>query len=157
VVWVCENNGYASDTPLRESVPTGAVAEFAAGYGMPGRQVDGNDVLAVRDAAAEAVDRARAGEGPTLLECLTLRGATHALRDALPADPRIAGDVTAWAGGDPIERFERVLIERAATDEAGLAAVRETVERDLGQAIERALASPFPEPEEALEDMFAGS
>lgn len=156
VVWVCENNGYASDTPLRESVPTGAVAAFAAGYGIQGRQIDGNDVLAVRDAAEEAVGRARAGAGPTLLECLTLRGPTHALRDALPGDPRLADDVEGWVGGDPIERLERVVLERAITDEGGLAAVREAVERELAAAIERALASPFPEPEEALEDLFAG-
>jgi TPP-dependent pyruvate/acetoin dehydrogenase alpha subunit len=155
VVWVCENNGYASDTPLRESVPTGSVAAFAAGYGIPGHQVDGNDVLAVREATGEAVARARAGDGPTLLECRTLRGPTHALREVLPVDPRPADEVSGWLGGDPIERFEQVLRERAAADDARLAAVRAAVDADLEDAIERALASPFPAPEEALEDMFA--
>jgi pyruvate dehydrogenase E1 component alpha subunit len=156
VVWVCENNGYASDTPLRESVPTGAVAEFAVGYDMPARQVDGNDVLAVRDAAAEAVARARAGDGPTLLECRTLRNPTHALRDALPADPRLPDEVSGWTGGDPIERFEAVLAERGVADPGALAEARAAVDRELEAAIARALESPFPEPEEALEDVFAG-
>ena len=88
VIWVCENNQYAVDTPVAAGLSATNVADLAAGYNMPGHVVDGNDVLAVYSATKEAVRRARAGEGPTLLECKTWRRHQHALRDVVNPDRR---------------------------------------------------------------------
>src|SRR3954470_22266665 len=88
VIWVCENNQYAVETPVAAGLAAKNVADLAAGYGFPGYTIDGNDVLAVYQAANEAVRRARAGEGPTLLECKTWRKHQHALRDVVTPDRR---------------------------------------------------------------------
>lgn len=122
---------------------------------MPGVVVDGNDVLAVRAAAQAAVGRARAGLGPTLLECTTLRGPAHALRDALPADTRNADEVRAWADRDPVRGFARRVVATGTLGEDDLSALRGSVEAQLDAAVLAAEASPYPEPEEALEDLFS--
>ena len=88
MIWVCENNQYAADTPVESGLAARNVADLAAGYGFPGVIVDGNDVLAVYEAAREAVQRARAGDGPTLLECKTWRQHIHAQRHNPPPDRR---------------------------------------------------------------------
>jgi pyruvate dehydrogenase E1 component alpha subunit len=156
VVWVCENNGYASGTPTTEGVPEGGVAGFAGGYGMPGVRVNGNDVLAVGEAAREAVARARAGEGPTLLEAMTFRRTAHVLRDKLPKEARPADLLASWEDRDPITAYESVLISHGVFDREAAASLRASVERELDEALEFADSSPFPEPEEALEDLYAG-
>jgi TPP-dependent pyruvate/acetoin dehydrogenase alpha subunit len=153
VVWVCENNQYASDTPLRESVP-GSIVDFAHGYAMPGIVVDGNDVLAVADAALEAVGRARAGSGPTLIECRTFRGGAHALRERLPAEVRPADEVARWRAADPLERMRARLLERAV-DGSELERLESSVEGVLDDAVRFAESSPYPAPETALEDVYA--
>jgi TPP-dependent pyruvate/acetoin dehydrogenase alpha subunit len=153
VVWVCENNQYASETPLDESVP-GAIADFATGYAIPGVVVDGNDVLAVATAAGEAVDRARVGGGPTLLECRTFRRGAHALRERLPAEIRPSDEVERWVAADPIVRLQARLIEHGVSEDR-LAAITDDVERTLDAAVEFADASPYPAPETALEDVYA--
>jgi len=117
--------------------------------------VDGNDVLAVLEATSSAVGRARAGQGPSLVECKTSRRSAHAVRDALPAEKRPADERAAWEARDPIAAFERLLLERGLLDAAGSAAIRERVERDLAEAVAFAEASPYPAPEEALDDIFA--
>jgi acetoin:2,6-dichlorophenolindophenol oxidoreductase subunit alpha len=155
VIWICENNQYAVDTPVASGLAARDVAKLAAGYDMPGVIVDGNDVLAVYDAARAAVERARAGDGPTLLECKTWRRHQHALRDAVAPDRRPAELIAHWEARDPIDTFERRLTEHGILNADQLADIRQSVEADLADAVEFAEASPFPAPEEALEDVFA--
>jgi acetoin:2,6-dichlorophenolindophenol oxidoreductase subunit alpha len=155
VIWVCENNQYAVDTPVASGLAARDVASLAAGYEMPGVIVDGNDVLAVHEAARAAVERARAGEGPTLLECKTWRRHQHALRDVVTPDRRPAELIAHWEARDPIDTFEKRLIERGILNAHQLADIKESVEADLADAVDFAEASPFPAPEEALEDVFA--
>ncbi len=155
VVWVCENNHYAGDTPIESALAAGDVAALAAGYDMPGVIVDGNDVLAVYEAARVAVERARAAEGPTLLECKTWRHRQHALRDAVAPDRRPAELIAQWEARDPIQTFEARLIERGVLNADQIADIRQSIELDLGDAVAFAEASPFPAPEEALDDVFA--
>ena len=155
VIWVCENNQYAVETPVGRALAAPDVAALAAGYNMPGVIVDGNDVLAVYEAARAAVERARAGAGPTLLECKTWRRRQHALRDAVTPDHRPAEQIAHWEGRDPIEAIERRLIEGGVLNPDQIADVGQSIEADLADAVAFAEASPFPEPEEALDDVFA--
>jgi TPP-dependent pyruvate/acetoin dehydrogenase alpha subunit len=155
VIWVCENNGWAVDTPIVAGLANSDVATFAHAYGVPGISVDGNDVLAVDEAARTAVARARAGDGPTLLECKTWRRHQHALRDAIQQDRRPADVAADWANRDPIERYEHWLTQQGLLNVEQAAEIRDSVERDLAAAVDFAEASPFPAPEEALEDVFA--
>jgi TPP-dependent pyruvate/acetoin dehydrogenase alpha subunit len=155
IVWVCENNQYAVETPIAVALSKADVAHFAQSYGFPGATIDGNDVLAVHEATRLAVERARAGQGPSLLECRTYRRSAHAVRDAMPPERRPAEERAEWLERDPIAAFERHLTERGLLDAAQMAALRESVERQLAEAIAFAEASPYPAPEEALEDVFA--
>ncbi len=155
VVWVCENNQYAVDTPVERGLAARDVAALAAGYDMPGVIVDGNDVLAVYDAARAAVARARPGDGPTLLECKTWRRHQHAVRDVITPDRRPPEQIAAWTARDPIEIFERRLLAGGILTPDQTADLRQSLEQDLADAVAFAEASPFPAPEEALEDVFA--
>ena len=155
VVWVCENNQYAGDTPIESGLSAHNVADLAAGYNMPGGVVDGNDVLAVYAATREAVQRARAGAGPTLLECKTWRRHGHAYRDVPPPDRRPPDRIAYWDARDPIPAFEGYLQQRGFVSPDQLADVRLSIEQDLAEAVAFADASPYPAPEDALEDVFA--
>ena len=155
VIWVCENNQYAVETPVAAGLAATNVADLAAGYNMPGYVVDGNDVLAVYDAVHEAVRRARAGEGPTLLECKTWRKYQHALRDVIAVDRRPADLIAHYADRDPLAGFEKYLLERGIMNADQLADVGQSIDAELEDAVAFADASPYPEPEEALEDVFA--
>jgi acetoin:2,6-dichlorophenolindophenol oxidoreductase subunit alpha len=155
VIWVCENNQYAVETPFAASLAAPNVADLAAGYNMPGEVVDGNNILAVYEAAKKAVERARAGDGPTLLECKTWRKHQHALRDVVNPDRRPPELIEYWTARDPIEGFERYLVDRGIMTADQLADVGQTVDQDLVDAVAFAEASPYPQPEEALEDVFA--
>jgi TPP-dependent pyruvate/acetoin dehydrogenase alpha subunit len=154
MLYVCENNLYAAQTPAAATHALSDVAARAAGYGIPGIIVDGNDVFAVHQAASRAVDRARSGGGPTLIECKTYRWRAHTERAGQP-DPRANGEIAAWKEKDPIARLERQLRDQSVLDERGM----ETLEREVIAAIEAAVtfaeASPFPTPEQATEDAFA--
>jgi pyruvate dehydrogenase E1 component alpha subunit len=155
VIWVCENNQYAGDTPVASGLAAHDVADLAAGYDIPGRVVDGNDVLAVYAAAREAVSRARSGAGPTLLECKTWRHHVHAIRESPPPDRRPIELKTGWEARDPISAFERYLQDRGLLNPDQLADFGLSVDRDLEEAVAFADASPYPAPEEALDDVFA--
>jgi pyruvate dehydrogenase E1 component alpha subunit len=155
VIWVCENNQYAVETPIGSALAARNVADLAAGYDMPGHVVDGNDVLVVYAATRDAVRRARAGEGPTLLECKTWRRHQHALRDVVNPDRRPAAQIAHWEARDPLAGFERYLVERGILTADQLADVGQSIDQDLEDAVAFAEASPFPEPEEALADVFA--
>jgi acetoin:2,6-dichlorophenolindophenol oxidoreductase subunit alpha len=154
MLYVCENNMYAAQTAAAATHALSDVAARAAGYGIPGIVVDGNDIVAVHQTAIRAVDRARSGGGPTLIECKTYRQRGHTERKGQP-DPRDKGEIAAWTQKDPIALLERQLRDQGDLDEAGL----RTIERDVMAALEAAVAfaeaSPFPLPEQATDDVFA--
>jgi acetoin:2,6-dichlorophenolindophenol oxidoreductase subunit alpha len=130
------------------------VAARAAGYGIPGVVVDGNDIFAVHQAASRAVDRARSGDGPTLIECKTYRWRAHTERRGQP-DTRDQAEVEAWKRRDPIAQLERQLREQEYLDDAALEAIEREVMGAIEAAVAFAEASPFPLPEQATEDVFA--
>jgi 2-oxoisovalerate dehydrogenase E1 component len=154
MVFVCENNQYALTTPFRKTVAGGSIARRAAGYGVPGVQVDGNDVEAVYFHAREAVERARAGEGPSLIEALTYRYTQHSIRMNLK-DPRPADEVRAWTERDPVRLVERELLRRGPTTAEDLAALRRGVAAEIDAAVEFGKRGPPPTLEAALSAVYA--
>ncbi|HEY7200309.1 MAG TPA: thiamine pyrophosphate-dependent dehydrogenase E1 component subunit alpha [Candidatus Dormibacteraeota bacterium] len=155
VVFVCENNGYAISVPLRLQAANPAIAVRAAGYGMPGVTVDGTDVPACYDAARDAVARARAGEGPTLIEARIWRINSHTSEDN-QAKYRTPDELVDAAAHDPIARFEAWLAERGwlAPDEA--ARLREELDREASDAADWAERQPAPLAEDLGRHLFAG-
>jgi acetoin:2,6-dichlorophenolindophenol oxidoreductase subunit alpha len=153
VIYVCENNEWAISTPASSSTRIENIADRAAGYGMTGVVVDGNDVLAVRESTREATDRARAGGGPTLIEAKSYRVTPHSA--ATKTDLRPPAELDAWRARDPILRFSRHLSEEIGVKPSRLEAIEEHARSDVEEAIAFALASPRPEPEAALEDVYA--
>jgi pyruvate dehydrogenase E1 component alpha subunit len=155
VVYVCENNLWAVNTPAAASVAVDDIAERAVGYGIPGAVVDGNDVLAVHAAAAQAVARARAGEGPTLLECKTYRHRRHTERPDQP-DDRPTDEVERWIARDPIERLAAQLRgQQGQLSDDEWQSMDAEIRAAIGAAVAFAEASPVPRPESALDDVFA--
>ena len=153
VVFVCENNEWAISTPVAATTRIENIADRAAGYGFPGVIVDGNDVLAMRDVTAEAVTRARAGKGPTLIEAKSYRITPHSA--ATKTDLRPPEELETWRARDPILSFSRFLSHEAGVEPHRLEQIEEQARGDVEEAVEFALASPRPEPESALEDVFA--
>jgi pyruvate dehydrogenase E1 component alpha subunit len=153
VVFVCENNLYAMGTRQTRVMLVDNIADRAAGYGIPGVVVDGNDVLAVFEAARVAVDRARRGEGPTLLECKTYRLKGHSRFD--PAAYRPEDEVNGWLKKDAIARFQARLLEMGIITESEIQTTVERTRNDVEEATKFALDSPFPDPVEALDDVYA--
>jgi len=155
VVFVCENNQYAANNAVAVQHPFADVSLRAGSYGLPGRTVDGNDVLAVREAAREAVERARRGDGPSLLECKTYRWHFHAMRNTPPAETRAADEIRSWKARDPIARLEQHGLERGVLSAAAIGTMRARVTSELDAAVAFAEQSPFPDPKDLLVDMFA--
>ncbi len=153
VVFVCENNLYAMGTRQTRVMLIDNIADRAAGYGIPGVVVDGNDVLAVFEAAHVAVERARQGKGPTLMECKTYRLRGHSRFD--PAAYRPKDEVNEWLNKDAIARFQAKLLEMGIITEVEVQRTVEKARYDVEEATKFALESPFPEPAEALEDVYA--
>jgi pyruvate dehydrogenase E1 component alpha subunit len=153
VVWVVNNNQYAYSTPnpLEFAVPT--IAERAAAYGMPGVRVDGADVLEVHRAAREAVERARAGEGPTLLESVSLRWRGHAGHDPAKYVPKELLEEY-MTTRDPVRRFEDHLRAEGLIDDAGVRAIEERIAREFDEGYRFAQASPFPVPDDVTKGVF---
>ncbi len=152
VVFVCENNLYAMGTRHTRVMLVENIADRAAGYGIPGVVVDGNDVLAVFEAARVAVERARRGEGPTLLECKTYRLKGHSRFD--PAAYRPKDEVNEWLKKDAIARFQAKLLEMGIITESEIQRTVERARNDVEEATKFALESPLPEPDEALDDVY---
>jgi pyruvate dehydrogenase E1 component alpha subunit len=151
-IFVCQNNLFAEHTTFEKMTGGQNVANRADGYGMPGVRVDGNDPEAMYSAFAEAVARARAGEGPTLLECMTFRFFGHNFGDDDSYMP--PAQKAAAMEADPVPRLRaRLVADRIATEEE-LAAVEADIESQIDQAIEFALASPWPDPDELRFDVF---
>jgi TPP-dependent pyruvate/acetoin dehydrogenase alpha subunit len=152
LVVILENNGYAYTTPTHKQTAAKRFVDKAPGYGIAGERVDGNDVLAVYGAARRAVDRARAGEGVTLLEVMTYRRLGHAQHDNQTYQP--ADEIERWAASnDPLDRYVATLLESGWAMEEELAAVRAAVDDDLDRAVEEAEGSPLPDAEEALDEV----
>lgn len=151
VVGVCENNFYALSTHQSRQMKIADVAQRAAGYGIPGFSVDGNDAVAVYQAVAPAVERARRGEGPSLIECKTYRLLGHYVGD--PAAYRPKEEVQEWKARDPLLRLERTLVEHGICSREAIEKVHAEVRRELDEAVEFARRSPAPAPEQALEDV----
>jgi 2-oxoisovalerate dehydrogenase E1 component len=153
VLFICENNQFATEVPISYSAGNPNVADRAAAYGMYGFQIDGNDVSAVHHAAEDAVARARAGKGPTLLECRTYRTRPHA-EGMGDFTYRTREEVEEWKQRDPIVRWrERVLHEGSAT-EAEFHAIDSEVRSAIDEAAKFAEASPWPTPQSAGEHVL---
>jgi len=157
LIFVCENNRYGAGNAVESVRRVTDIEQHAPAYGIPGVAVDGNDVLAIRDATAQAVERARCGDGPTLLHCKTFRWLFHAMRDAPQPDMRSADLLAEWRGRerDPIARFEDWLGSQSLLGPGELKTLRDRVKRDLDAAVEFAEKSPHPDPNDLLVDMFA--
>jgi pyruvate dehydrogenase E1 component alpha subunit len=156
VVFVVENNQWASTTPQSYSCALGDLCLRAGAYNMPGVSVDGNDVLAVRQAMLEAVARARKGEGPTLLENKTYRVRGHFEGD--PQKYRDQAEVLTWQEkNDPVARFAQVLAKEQLLTKKKSKVIWDEVKAELDAAIQFAQESPFPKPEEALEGLYANA
>lgn len=152
VVYVVENNLYGASTPYRSVMKAETIAERAAAYGIPGHRVDGNDVVKVYEAAVEAVTRARAGKGPTLLELMTYRITGHSRRDPCTYQPK--EERAEALANEPIGRFRTWLLEQGKADAAALDRIGVELDEEIECAVKAALAAPDPKPEDALADLF---
>ena len=157
IIYVCENNGYAAQTPQLATHAAPDIAGRAAGYGIPGVIVDGNDVFAVYQAAVKAAARARAGEGPTLIECKTYRHRAHTERKGQP-DHRPKEEIELWMSDarDPIARLvEHLKRQQGQLTDDEWKEMDSAILARVEKAVAFAKASPFPKPEAATEDVFA--
>ncbi len=152
-IFVVENNQYAYSTPVRLQSAVKEYSVKAQAYGMPGVTVDGTDVLAVYDATSEAVARARAGEGPSLIEGVTMRMHGHAEHD--PADYVPREMLEEWQKRDPVQLFEDVLLEHGVIDEEVATKTREAARQKAIEARKKALADPLPDPATVEQGVYA--
>jgi pyruvate dehydrogenase E1 component alpha subunit len=152
VIFACENNLYAMGTCQTRIMNIKNISDRAAAYGIPGVCVDGNDVLAVFEATQRAVERARKGDGPTLIECKTYRHKGHSRVD--PARYRPKKEVDEWMAKDPIKRFKEELLKTSTLDDAEIQQVEKEVSTEVEEAVKFALESSYPAPEQALEDVY---
>jgi len=150
VVFVCQNNQWAISVPLKKQTHSRTIAQKALAYGLPGIQVDGNDVLAVYAAAREAVERARQGKGPTLIECVTYRLGMHTTADD-PSKYRSEEEVRAWERKDPLTRF-RAYLETRKLLEDGL---EQQVDEEIAAAVRRFEAAPPADPLAVFDHVYA--
>jgi len=153
VIFVCENNVYAMGTRQSTVMLIGNIADRAIAYGIPGVAADGNNVLTVYEAAQKAVERARTGQGPTLIECKTYRHKGHSRID--PAKYRPKDEVEEWLRKDPIRHFKEKLLQTNVLLEAEIRQIEKEVLTEIEEAVEFAIESPHPFAEEALEDVYA--
>jgi pyruvate dehydrogenase E1 component alpha subunit len=153
VVYICENNQYGMSMSTQRAFNIDRVSLRADSYGMPGVTVDGNDVAAVYDAASEAVERARSGGGPTLVECMTYRWKGHSKSDQ--ERYRTKEEIAAWKEKDPIKRFRELLVSTGTIDEEEAAGIEEEARRTIAAALEFAKSSPEPDANTILEGVYA--
>jgi TPP-dependent pyruvate/acetoin dehydrogenase alpha subunit len=153
VVYVIENNMYAETTCIADTCNLTDIADRAAAYGIPGVTVDGNDVMAVYEAVGAAVAKARKGEGPTLVECKTCRHHGHYEGDTMTY--RDTKEVDECKKRDPIPRFRKKLAEMGVLTEKEAEKIDQEIAQEIEAAVKFAAESPFPDPEEALEDVYA--
>lgn len=154
-IFVCQNNRYGEHTKYEKATGAAKISDRAISYGIPGIHVDGNDPVAMYNAAREAVERARAGEGPTLIEAVTFRFHGHVFGDAggyIPKD-----EYEAAVAADPYPRFRAKLVADGIATEEQLAAIEADYEAQLDEAVDYALASPFPGLEEVTTDVYGAA
>ena len=156
VIFVCENNGVSQLTPTAEVAALGSVAQHGAAYGIPGVAIDGNDVVAVHEATRAAVQRARNGDGPTLIEAITFRIHNHSEGlEAIIGQIRDLDEIERWRERDPLVLHRRTL-ERSGVTVGVLDELERSIREEVAAAVEFARNSPYPEPSEAYEDVWAG-
>jgi TPP-dependent pyruvate/acetoin dehydrogenase alpha subunit len=153
MVIIVENNGWAYSTRTEQQTAVKQLVDKAKGYGIPGERVDGNDVLVVYEVTKRAVEKARAGGGVTLLELMTYRRKGHAEHDAQGYQPK--EEIARWEANDPIDRYDRQLDETGWVTREERAAVRARIETEVDAVIAQAENEPFPEPETALDGVYA--
>jgi 2-oxoisovalerate dehydrogenase E1 component len=154
VLFVCENNLYATEVPFAKATRNPSVAGRAGTYGLPGVEVDGNDVVAVYHAAGEAVRRARSGGGPTLLECKTYRHRAHS-EGQREAGYRTVEEINAWKARCPITLFKQRLLQDYGAAEADLEAIEAQVREIVQEAVRFAQQSPRPDPATAADHLYS--
>jgi len=152
VVYIIENNLYAESTCITDTCRLANLADRACAYGIPGKTVDGNDVLAVYEAVGEAVAKARKGKGPTLVECKTYR--LHGHEEGDMQTYKTKEEVEEWLKKDPIPRFRKKLVEMGVSTEKDADRIDLEIGEEIEKAVKFAKESPLPEPEEALEDGY---
>ena len=160
VIFVCENNLYGEFTPGKDVTSVKDIADRARGHDMPGVVVNGNDVVEVHETMLQAVERARKGEGPTLIECKTYRWEGHVVGEEAflgKRGYRSQEEIAEWKKRCPLVTFERRFLEARLVTQAELDAVKAAVKREVEEAVAFAIESPLPKPEEALEDMFSAA
>jgi pyruvate dehydrogenase E1 component alpha subunit len=146
VVFVCQNNHWAISVPVKKQTRSKTIAQKALAYGVPGKQVDGNDILAVYAAAKQAADRARAGDGPTLIECVTYRMSVHTTADD-PKRYRQEEEVAAWEKRDPLTRFQKYLMDKELLSEKKIEGLENDIKEEIKEAVNR-----FQEKAESYDD-----
>ena len=155
IIFVCENNFFAESTPQWYASASDTIAERAQAYDMPGVRVDGKDLMAVYEVSAEYIERARRGEGPALIECVTYRNYGHFEGDEQKYKNKVVGLEKTLADSDPLDVFREYAIEHGLLSEEELDEIRAQSEADIEVAVEFAKTSPEPSPEALYEDIFA--
>jgi TPP-dependent pyruvate/acetoin dehydrogenase alpha subunit len=153
MVFVCQNNLYAEMTPTHDTMKLDRVADRAAGYGMPGVQVDGNDPLAVIEVLAEAIGKARSGEGPTFVECVTFRFRGHYFGDRMPYIPK--EQLAAAMEADPVPRFRKHLIDNGISTDDELSRIDEGALTEVESALKTVISAEAPSIDELDRDVYA--
>ncbi|MBW2085036.1 MAG: hypothetical protein JRI54_03290, partial [Deltaproteobacteria bacterium] len=147
IVWICDNNGMAQFMPIKDAYAREDIADLAAGYDMPGVVVDGMDVLAVQEAVQAAVARARAGDGPSLVEAKTIRYRSHSegSPDVVHNQPRSEEKIEAWKKRDPIESFKAKLLEQGMLTEADVDKINQEADAEMAEIEKFCTDSPPPD------------
>ncbi|MDX1624255.1 MAG: thiamine pyrophosphate-dependent dehydrogenase E1 component subunit alpha [Gemmatimonadota bacterium] len=153
IVYVIQNNLWAESLPLSLTTALDDLSDRAKAYGFPGVSIDGNDVVEVWNATREALERARSGEGPTLIEMRTYRWFGHS--DIDPADYRTDDEVESWIERDPLPRFTAYLVDEGVLDDGAMTRIRQRIVEEIEEAIEFAESSPRPEGDAFLSDVYA--
>jgi TPP-dependent pyruvate/acetoin dehydrogenase alpha subunit len=152
VVFICENNQYAASTHISLAMKIENIADRAKSYGIPGKIVDGMDVIAVREIAQQAIDRARRGNGPTLIEAKTYRYMGHSRAD--PGKYRKEEELSDWQSRDPIPKFRTYLI-KLGIDHLTLDSLEDSIDQTIDQAVKDALDAPYPDASETYSNVYA--
>jgi pyruvate dehydrogenase E1 component alpha subunit len=152
LILICNNNQYAYSTPLSRQMAVANVADRGAAYGIASEIVDGNDVFAVHEAGKRALEHARAGKGPYLIECKTFRMTGHSAHDPAEYVPKNLWEE--WGAKDPISRLEKTMLEKGWADQEQIDRVHAGIRQEVDEAIRWAEASPYPDPSEVLEHVY---
>jgi len=155
ILWLCENNFFSVTVGIDKTWAIKNLSDIAGSYGMPGKTVDGTDVVAVTEAAQEYLDRARRGEGPALLEMKFYRWRAHNEGTTTAYMPK--EELEAWRKKDPLMRFEQVLTQQGVLKERDIQKIKSDAEAEVQEAQKFAENSPEPAPEDALQDLYADS